>query len=230
VVKHSRVEGAAADSPTIQFATRVLDAVRPRTFAIGAAALIATLATFGILQRTLFPTWSLANLDSETSAATFFSATLLWAAAAGWVLVAIVTSDRRKATWTWAVILIFLAIDEGNAIHEKLERWSGIDWQVLYIPLLFAAGLTAWNLVRGRHLDTATRAFVATAAAWAITLLLELIQNWGGEPIADAVYDPTMVAEETLEMVGATLMAIAALTWTSRKVEDEADAAINRLR
>ena len=49
------------------------------------------------------------------------------------------------------------------------------------------------------------------AGAWAIPLVLELIQNWGGEPIEAALYDPMMITEEILEMIGATVFFIAGL-------------------
>ncbi len=41
-------------------------------------------------------------------------------------------------------------------------------------------------------------------------LALELVQNWGGSPTQAAVYDPTMILEEALEMVGATALLVAA--------------------
>ena len=45
--------------------------------AVVSAVGIGVLVVMGILQRVAFPDWGLANLDSEVSVATFFSAALL---------------------------------------------------------------------------------------------------------------------------------------------------------
>ena len=92
---------------------------------------IAMLAAAGILQRTAYPRWGVANLDSEASVAMWFSAALLWAAAGGWLLVAVTLPIRSRSAWIWWLVLAWLALDEGNAVHERLERWSGIDWQII---------------------------------------------------------------------------------------------------
>jgi hypothetical protein len=173
---------------------------------------ISVFVVAGILQRTAFPEWSAANLDSEVSVATWYSAALLGAAAFGWLLVGVADRPRSLAVWMWWPLLAWLALDERTAIHERLEQLSGIDWQLLYIPVMGLAAV-AWSGVVRRYRSQArvVALFLVGAAFWIVVLLLELVQNWGGSPVEAAIYVPTMITEEALEMVGSTLFLIAAI-------------------
>lgn len=186
--------------------------VNPLTVAIAGGIMISVFVVFGTLQRVSFPGWAAANLDSEVSVATWFSAMLLWLGAFWWFLVAFNAQPRSRALWVWWPILAWLALDEGNAFHERLERWIGVDWQLLYIPLMAVAGVT-WALVvrRFRFDARIVGLLVGAASAWGIALVLELVQNWGGVPIRASIYDPTMIVEEALEMVGSLQLLIAAM-------------------
>ena len=180
---------------------------------------IGVFVVLGILQRVTFPDWSAANLDSEVSAATWFSATLLWVATFWWLLVAVTARPRSLAVWVWWPVLAWLALDEGSAVHERLERWSGIDWQLLYVPLMGIAAVALWGVFRRYRSQTPIAALLVTGAAlWIVVLILELIQNWGGSPIQAAIYVPTMITEETLEMIGSTVMLVAAILILRRTV------------
>ncbi len=166
----------------------------------------------GIVQRTVQPYWRWANLDAEAAAGKWVSAGLLWVAAGVWGVAAAAGLCKTRWAWGWAVALGWLAVDEGNAIHERLERWSGLDWQLLYLPVIGAAALLGLVTLRAHRRDrVAARSMLAGGIAWAVALALELIQNWGGAPIASNWYDPMMIAEEALEMAGAALFAVAAL-------------------
>lgn len=182
---------------------------------VGIGALVAA----GTLQRTVFPDWGLANLDAEVSVGTFFAAALLWATAFWWLLVAMTVRPRSTAAWVWWAVLAWLALDEGNAIHEKLERWLETDWQLLYIPVMGIAALAWWGVVRRyRSQPRIAALLVAGAVAWIAVLALELVQNWGGAPVQDAVYVPTMIAEEALEMVGSVVLLMAGMLALRRAV------------
>ena len=173
---------------------------------------IGVLVVMGILQRVAFPDWGLANLDSEVSIATLFSAALLWATAFWWLLVAMTVRPRSTATWVWWAVLAWLALDEGSAIHEKLERWLETDWQLLYVPVMGIAALAWWGVVRRyRNQPRIAVLLVAGAALWAAVLTLELVQNWGGAPVQAAIYVPTMITEEALEMIGSAVLLIAGM-------------------
>lgn len=173
---------------------------------------ISVFVVLGILQRTAFPEWDAANLDSEGSVATGFAVALLWGAGFWWLLVAIVTRPVSPAIWMWWPVLAWLAIDEGTAIHERLERWSGIDWQLLYLPVMVFFGAVWWGVVlRHRRQARVVTLLFFVAAAWGVVLVLELVQNWGGPPVRAAIYVPTMITEEAFEMIGTTVLLIAGI-------------------
>jgi len=186
--------------------------IKPQPVAVVAGVIICIFLVAGILQRVSFPGWAAANLDSEVSIATSFSAALLWLGSFWWLLVAFNAQPRSRPLWVWWLIVGWLALDEGNAIHERLERWTGVDWQLLYLPVLAGAGVT-WALVVRRY--RVNRAIVGllvgAAGVWGIALVLELVQNWGGVPIRASIYDPTMIVEEILEMLGSLQLLIAAM-------------------
>ena len=201
-------ESEAATGPLVTLASRV---PAPAVAAIAGIG-IAVFVVVGILQRVAFPDWGLANLDSEVSLATRFSSGLLWAGALWWVMVALTVRPRSVALWAWSLIMAWLALDEGSAVHEQLERWSGIDWQILYLPVMGLAAVVWLALVRRYRLDRGVVVLlVAAAAAWGTALMLELVQNWGGEPVQAAIYNPTMIAEEALEMIGSAVLLRAAI-------------------
>lgn len=173
---------------------------------------IGVFVVLGILQRTAFPEWGVANLDSEMSIATRFSSALLGIAAFWWLLVAITVRPRSLAIWIWWPLLAWLALDEGSAVHERLERLSGIDWQLLYIPVMAVAAVAWWGVVRRYRRQARIAALLLTGAVvWVVALALELVQNWGGSPVQAAIYVPTMIAEEALEMIGSTVLLLAAI-------------------
>ncbi len=180
---------------------------------------IGVFVVMGILQRTAFPEWGAANLDSEMSIATWFSATLLWAAAFWWLLVAATLRPQSPAVWAWWPVLAWLALDEGSAIHERLERWSGIDWQLLYVPVMGIAAFAWWGVVRRYRSQTRIAVLLMTGVTvWVVVLILELVQNWGGSPVQAAIYVPTMIIEEALEMIGSTVLLIAAILALRRSI------------
>ena len=91
------------------------------------------------------------------------------------------------ATWVWWAVLAWLALDEGSAIHEKLERWLETDWQLLYVPVMGIAALAWWGVIRRYRNQPRIAVLVAGAALWAAVLTLELVQNWGGAPVQAAI-------------------------------------------
>lgn len=97
-------------------------------------------------------------------------------------------------------------------MHERLERWSGVDWQTLYSPFMGLAAVALWGVFRRYRSQRRVAALLlAGAASWIAVLALELIQNWGGSAAPAAVYVPTMIAEEALEMIGSAAFLLAAM-------------------
>ncbi|MEO8092088.1 MAG: hypothetical protein ABI726_05205 [bacterium] len=80
-----------------------------------------------------------------TIPAAFSGALLLIAAAAAFALA------RREASGTSGVLLAlagvftWMAIDEVTGIHEHLHDWTGVPWQLLYLPFV---PFVAWVAIR----------------------------------------------------------------------------------
>ena len=146
--------------------------------------------------------------DREGTFPAAFSALLLAYAAMLARSLEIATAARGRRVWRiMSIVFACMAIDEVLTIHEKLERSIGIDWQVLYLPLILGgagAGLYIVHLLRRDRL--ACGAWAAGGAAWAASQWLEKLQ-WSGD-VQVAGYVPMMVGEEILEMAGSLLLGI----------------------
>ena len=134
-----------------------------------------------------------------------FSAALLLAGAV------VTTVVGTRPALVFGGFLAFMAVDEALQVHEHLEKWTGIDWPVLYLPLMAAAGIAALALLR-RHRDVRWVAptLVAGGACWAIAVVLEKVQ-WNPDRPGNKSphYTEYMVTEELLEATGSYLFAVA---------------------
>jgi len=105
-------------------------------------------------------------------------------------------------------LLFWMGLDEGLAIHERFEDMSGVDWQLLYIPVV-AFGAAAWAAVVLRMSSWKRERvwMVLGAVAWFIAQVLEATQ-WAGDRRVSS-YDAQMFTEEILEMCGSALFLLA---------------------
>ena len=104
---------------------------------------------------------------------------------------------------------VLMALDEMLYLHERLETVTGIDWQILYLPLVLV-GAVAW-LAMIRRLwshPLAAALFASGAAAWLASQVFEAVQ-WDGDVL---VYRWMNVPEELLEMTGSALFALGLLS------------------
>jgi hypothetical protein len=118
---------------------------------------------------------------------------------------------RERLAWLYLVFpafLAFAAIDEFFYLHERLEAWSGRDWELLYVPIILAA-MVALLLVlyRWTMATREARALLAGALAWLASLVLEAVQ-WRGDVKVDG-YTALMFSEEVLEVGGSSLFLLA---------------------
>ncbi len=107
--------------------------------------------------------------------------------------------------------MLFVAADEFGEIHERLERITGIDWQILYSPLgLVAAGL--WVLVgrRLRELRAGFGLFVGGTVCAVVSQVIEEVE-YGANDQRVSAFDELVVGEELLEMLAAVLIGLALL-------------------
>jgi hypothetical protein len=107
----------------------------------------------------------------------------------------------------WALLgagLAFMGIDELIAIHEKLEGSTGIDWQLLYLPVLALLG-PSWLSALRRVWDQQSERtlWLGAAAAWIVAQLLEFVAN--DVPVAGLAGEMAWL-EELLEMAGSSML------------------------
>ena len=151
------------------------------------------------------------RLNGEWTIPTVASALPLLAGGAAAIIVGSRAPVERLRWYGFAVILAWMSFDEVVAVHERLEAATGVDWQLLYLPIAGAAGL-CWLLVRARLGPLGRLLMVAGAVAWVSSQILELLQ-WQGDTKTPE-YLAMMVPEELLEMMGSLLFLVAVLTWT----------------
>lgn len=152
------------------------------------------------------------DFDGEGEPLAVWSALVLFAAGGLAVLAGWAEQDRR-ARLSWAALgafLVFMGLDEGATLHERLQDVFHTAWQDIYAPLIVVGGVAwllvlrrIWGLARERDL------LVAGAAAWFVAQILETLQ-WDG---ARQVHGYAVMSgiEETLEVTGSALFVMAAL-------------------
>lgn len=170
----------------------------------------ATLAALHLVGDSLLPrSPGLIDLDGERNLPTLYSAALLLVSGAAFSLLV----QRRilpRSTLALATLFLLMSADEALTVHESLERSSGIDWQLLYAPLILAGGLAALHVLHVIPSRSASMLLLIGIAAWGESQILEFAQ-WDGD-IPRLGYGRLMFAEEVLEMLGSALFLLSALS------------------
>lgn len=193
-----------------------LEAVDPLRLAFGIALCIAVLGALGAV-RIRAHSFAAFDLDREYTVPATFSALLDISAAIG--AEALRRRTGKKVLAGLVVLFAFMGVDEFASIHEHLERWTGIDWMKLYIPVFIYAGI-AWIAVLR---EVRTRQFWLClwggAGCWAFAQFMEVLE-WSGTQ-RTAHYNTEMFTEELLEMAGSALfllgMLVALRVWRERR-------------
>jgi hypothetical protein len=136
------------------------------------------LACLGLLYELRVVGWARFSLDYEDTPASMWSALLLVAAA-----VAAARTARGRggpARGSLAALFVFMAGDEAFGIHESLERVTGVDWQVLFAPIVGVAAVAFVVVLRGVPRPGARVTLVAAAAAWTVAQVFEKLEWHGG--------------------------------------------------
>lgn len=148
--------------------------------------------------------------------ASVFSSGLLFATAALALLLGEVGFCNTGEPIWWRFVgffFTFMGLDEILCFHERLEKLTGIDWQVLYSPVVLIGGIgglvTLWRLWQHR---VGYLVYAGGAAAWFISQVFEKIE-WSGRDGAglENIYNQLMVAEEEFEMIGSLLFGLGVL-------------------
>ena len=176
------------------------------------AVLVAVIAVFGVGGvAALFgiPWAAFFDLDIELNGAAVFSALLL-VAAGGATVGAWWTGAGRGTLVPVGALLIFMSADEYFALHELVEFYTGIDWQVVYLPVFAAAGVCALAALRQHRSNrTFVACWVIASLCWGISQVLEKLE-WEGD-VKQPGYAFMMVPEELMEMLGSVAFLIGAL-------------------
>ena len=180
-----------------------------RRLAVVVGGLIAGLAVMGILRYGNKEQLGAFNLDGERNVPAVFSA-VLWTAVSGLALL-VGRADRWRAWHAFAVVTLVVAADEFGEIHERLENKTGIDWQILYLPVgILAAILFVAIGRRLRRLGVGFTLFALAAGAGVVSQVLEQVQyDANDEPVRG--FRVMVVSEEVLEMTAALLIGLAFL-------------------
>lgn len=189
----------------------------PARFGWTAAGIIALLGVLGILDTAGAIDAPVLDLDREYNIPPIFSAALLSCAAVFAAFYGAVRVDKgpqMRPAALLAVLFLFMSADEFGQIHERLEDATGIDFEVLYAPLVAACGV-AWLLVLRRLWPRVgpRLLLMGGAAAWVVAQALEDLQ-WHddiGNGVHANGYEVMMVIEELLEMAGTWMFCLALL-------------------
>jgi hypothetical protein len=196
---------AAALDAAERFALRV----DPRKWTLAIGAVIAFLVVMGILRFEHKEALGAFNLDGERNIPSAFSG-LLWLCVALLAYLGGRAHAGRAFAWTaLTVLFVLLAIDEVAEVHEHLQYYAGVDWQLLYLPIGLAAAV-AWIAVGRelRRLDAGFWPFVGATVCGLAAQPLEALE-------IDSHHNPRrgfrvmVVSEELLEMLAALLLTIA---------------------
>jgi hypothetical protein len=177
------------------------------------AAVVALLGLLGILYLVAGSPFGAFDLDGERNAPSTYSA-FLWTCLSLLALLLGRAEQRPGAARVWralSVPLLLVAADEFGEIHERLERITGIDWQILYAPLGLVA-VVLWVVVgrRLRELQAGFGLFAAGTVCGFVSQVVEAVEYGSGDREVSA-FDELVVIEELLEMVAAVLIGLALL-------------------
>lgn len=152
------------------------------------------------------------NLDGEMNLPTAFSGLLLVAACLCGIIVATESSSVElppPRLVPVALLIGYMSLDEVWQFHERLQTWTGVNWEALYLPVFAFAGIIGLNLLpQLRRCGRAGQLFLLGGAAWGVAQVIEYFQ-WNGR--YDLVAPWSIVPEETLEMTGSLLFLLAFL-------------------
>ena len=203
-----------ATSSRTKLAARVADWLTARRVFKWGAISVALLAVPGLLTAAeVFKGWLFDynlehNVPSGLSAAMLVMATV---AALLWAELAAPTRRARHVGWLLAVLFLYMSGDEFLQFHEKLEHHIGIDWEVLYLPIMLGAAFGSFMLLTKYVNDRNARlVYLLGSAGWGIAAILEKFEYNAHDKEVNG-FKLMMVLEENGELVGSMLLGIALL-------------------
>jgi hypothetical protein len=148
------------------------------------------------------------NLDLEWTVPAIWSGLLLFGASLA-ALLAYRVSERRYVG-AFALLFLYMGIDEISSIHEHLSEWTGVEWQLLLSPVMLLAAIGFCVLLRDEWSSSDKWLWLGAGACWFVSQVLERLE-WHDHDIPVRGYLKMMVAEEVLEMIGSMLFMLTML-------------------
>jgi hypothetical protein len=100
-----------------------------------------------------------------------------------------------------------MSADEVIQIHERIETWTGIDWQQPYAFVALGAAFIWFKMLR--LMEPGPRLMlIIGAVCWAISFALEDAQ-YDSDDQRVSGFTPMAISEELLEMAGSSLFLLA---------------------
>jgi hypothetical protein len=92
-------------------------------------------------------------------------------------------------------------------IHERIETWTGVDWEQPYLVVALGAAVIWFKILR--RVDPLPRALlIIGAVCWAISFGLEDAEYDSADDRVSG-FTTLAISEEVLEMIGSTLFLLA---------------------
>ena len=189
---------------------------------LGLAAAIGFLAAMGSLYYATYAT-ALQPFDVNGEITNGFNVPVLFS---GGLLFAAAWSARgvwqrgELPRWAWlgiAGFFAFMGFDELATVHEHLESWTGVDWQLLYLPVV-ALGAIFWFKLLDPLSDPrlARLMWVGGVAAWLVAQVFEHFE-FDSHGHAVAAGPGLILGEEIGEMIGSSLFLLALLVFSQQR-------------
>ncbi|MGH2837282.1 MAG: hypothetical protein ACRDJY_02900 [Thermoleophilaceae bacterium] len=148
------------------------------------------------------------NLVNEKTIPAFFSGAILVAGGLCSLLAARCRLYGRHRLWIgFGALLILMSADEVVQFHERIESWTGVDWEQPYLVVVLGAAVIWVKIVR--LMDHVPRVMmICGAVCWAISYALEDAEYDSSDNRVGA-FTPLAISEELLEMAGSSLFLLA---------------------
>lgn len=132
------------------------------------------------------------------------------AGAAWYGVVGLLEGRGRLAARYLSYLFIWMAVDDFLAVHEKIERFSGVDWLVIYAPLMLTAAICGCHVIAHTRGVPDTEPFRRLAYLGAFSWFLSQVLEGIGQFWDDAKYHAMelIVPEEMLETLGSGALAL----------------------
>ena len=149
------------------------------------------------------------DFNQEGSLQTFWSAFVLLAAGAAAFEAGRAGGSQARHSVAWLLVglgFLWLAAEELVHLHEDIQVASGVDWPIIYFPALV---IGSWAILRATfELERPLRPLLlAGLVVLAVAVGAELLSS----PSIQVDFMVRNLIEESLELLGASLVLIAAL-------------------